>query len=209
MRATRRVSVCGRGARTPRGLAAGRSHIGHSAPQPSDRPAVDFDAPGRLNLHAIEELRVPRDADFHPCGPFAFINDLAVELGTWGVAATASAVIFGSTPPKTPGIAAAPRGYRTSRPGPLAWAHRCPSRERPKRPLGPGPSELPRTCRGTPRASAVGMPHRRMPHLRDWAHQRRCRLPARARGAASRGQRADLPQPTSGRHRHRSSSESF
>jgi hypothetical protein len=25
--------------------------------------AVDFDAPGRLNMHAIRELGVPRDAD--------------------------------------------------------------------------------------------------------------------------------------------------
>ena len=91
-------------------LPAGRSHICYSAPQPSDRPAVDFDAPGRLNLHAIEELRVPRDADFYLCGPSAFMNDLAVELGTWGVAGNRiRSEIFGSTPPKTPGIAAAPR----------------------------------------------------------------------------------------------------
>jgi ferredoxin-NADP reductase len=34
-----------------------------------------------LDTHAIEELRVPRDADFYLCGPSAFMNDLAVELG--------------------------------------------------------------------------------------------------------------------------------
>ena len=71
---------------------------------------VDFDAPGRLDMHAIEELGVPRDADFYLCGPSAFMNDLAVELGTWGVAANRiHTEIFGSNPPRTPGIAAAPR----------------------------------------------------------------------------------------------------
>jgi ferredoxin len=72
--------------------------------------AVDFDAPGRLNVHAIEELGAPRDADFYLCGPSAFMNDLVVELGNWGVAANRiHTEIFGSTPPRTPGIAAAPR----------------------------------------------------------------------------------------------------
>ena len=72
--------------------------------------AVDFDAPGRLNIHAIDELGAPRDADFYLCGPSAFMYDLAVELGTWGVAASRiHTEIFGSSPPRTPGIAAAPR----------------------------------------------------------------------------------------------------
>ena len=86
------------------------SHIRYSAPRPGDRLAVDFDAAGRLNMHAIEELGVPRDADFYLCGPSAFMNDLAVELGNWGVAANRiHTEIFGASPPRTPGIAAAPR----------------------------------------------------------------------------------------------------
>jgi ferredoxin-NADP reductase/MOSC domain-containing protein YiiM len=91
-------------------LPRGRSHIRYSSPRPGDRLAVDFDAPGRLNMQAIEELGVPRDADFYLCGPSAFMNDLAVELGNWGVAASRiHTEIFGSNPPRTPGIAAAPR----------------------------------------------------------------------------------------------------
>jgi ferredoxin-NADP reductase/MOSC domain-containing protein YiiM len=91
-------------------LPHGHSHIRYSSPRPGDRLAVDFDAPGRLNMHAIEELGAPRDADFYLCGPSAFMNDLAVELGIWGVAANRiHTEIFGSTPPRTPGIAAAPR----------------------------------------------------------------------------------------------------
>jgi ferredoxin-NADP reductase len=91
-------------------LPRSHSHIRYSSPSPGDRLAVDFDAPGRLDMHAIEELGVPRDADFYLCGPTAFINDLAVELGTWGVAANRiHTEIFGSTPARTPGITAAPR----------------------------------------------------------------------------------------------------
>ena len=91
-------------------LPSGHSHICYSSPGPGDRPAVDFDAPGRLDIHAIKELGVSRDADFYLCGPSAFMNDLAVELGTWGVAANRiHTEIFGSSPPRTPGIAAAPR----------------------------------------------------------------------------------------------------
>ncbi len=91
-------------------LPGGHSHICYSSPGPGDRPAVDFDAPGRLDIHAIKELGVSRDADFYLCGPSAFMNDLAVELGTWGVAANRiHTEIFGSSPPRTPGIAAAPR----------------------------------------------------------------------------------------------------
>jgi ferredoxin-NADP reductase/MOSC domain-containing protein YiiM len=91
-------------------LPRSHSHIRYSSPRPGDRLAVDFDAPGRLDMHAIEELGAPRDADFYLCGPSAFMNDLAVELGNWGVAANRiHTEIFGSSPPRTPGIAAAPR----------------------------------------------------------------------------------------------------
>ena len=91
-------------------LARSHSYIRYSAPRPGDRLAVDFDAPGRLDVHAIEELGAPRDADFYLCGPSAFMNDLAAELGNWGAAANRiHTEIFGSNSPKTPGIAAAPR----------------------------------------------------------------------------------------------------
>jgi MOSC domain-containing protein YiiM/ferredoxin-NADP reductase len=91
-------------------LPRSHSHIRYSSPRPEDRLAADFDAPGRLNIQAIEELGVPRDADFYLCGPSAFMNDLTVELGKWGVAANRiHTEIFGSSPARTPGIAAAPR----------------------------------------------------------------------------------------------------
>ena len=89
------------------GLPHSHSHIRYSAPRPADRLAVDFDAPGRLDMHAIEGLGVPHDADFYLCGPSAFMNGLARELGNWGVAAShIHTEIFGSAPSRTPGIAA-------------------------------------------------------------------------------------------------------
>jgi ferredoxin-NADP reductase len=109
--------------------------------------AVDFDAPGRLNMHAIRELGVPRDADFYLCGPLARMNDLAVELGTWGVAANRiHTEIFGSSPSRTPASRRHLAGHRTSRQGLPAWDHWCPLHGAAKCPLGPGLPEPPRTC---------------------------------------------------------------
>lgn len=91
-----------------RALPHGHSHIRYSAPGPEDRPGVDFDAPGRVDVHAIEELGVPREGDFYLCGPPAFMNDLSLGLAGWGVAADRiHTEIFGPGPSITPGIAAA------------------------------------------------------------------------------------------------------
>jgi len=128
-------------------LPRSHSHIRYSSPRPGDRLAVDFDAPGRLDMHAIEELGVPRDADFYLCGPSAFMNDLAVELGTWGVAANRihtdfrlkSAEDTGHRGGTSPATAPAGRVCRRGTIGVLCT-------ERPKRPLGPGLPEPPRTC---------------------------------------------------------------
>ena len=93
-----------------RALPRGRSHILYSAPNPADRPGVDFNARSRLNMQVLRELAVPRDADFYICGPQSFMNDLTAGLADWGV--TPSRIhteIFGAGPSVTPGIAAAPR----------------------------------------------------------------------------------------------------
>ena len=91
-------------------LPRSRAHICYSAPGPADRPTVDFDIPGRLDLRVLQELRVPRDAEFYLCGPTGFMSDLAVALAAWGVARDRlHTENFGSAPPKTPGVVAAPR----------------------------------------------------------------------------------------------------
>src|SRR5271170_1841731 len=91
-------------------LPRGHSHIRYSSPGPADRPAVDFDAAGRLSVGALQDLNLPRDADFYLCGPPAFMSDLTADLAAWGVATDRiHTEMFGSGPSKTPGIVAAPR----------------------------------------------------------------------------------------------------
>jgi ferredoxin-NADP reductase/MOSC domain-containing protein YiiM len=91
-------------------LPRSHSHICYSLPGAADRPAVDFDAPGRLGRPVLQGLGVPRDADFYLCGPTAFMSDLSADLATWGVAADRiHTEIFGAGPSKTPGVAATAR----------------------------------------------------------------------------------------------------
>jgi MOSC domain-containing protein YiiM/ferredoxin-NADP reductase len=88
----------------------GHSHIRYSSPGPEDRPGVDFDASGRLEVAALRALDVPRDADFFICGPPAFMRDLTAGLAAWGVASRRiHTELFGAGPSITPGIAASPR----------------------------------------------------------------------------------------------------
>jgi ferredoxin-NADP reductase len=88
-------------------LPHGHSHIRYSAPGPKDRPAVDFDAAGRLGVQVLQELGVPREADFYLCGPAAFMSSLTADLAGWGVSAERlHSENFGAGPALTPGVAA-------------------------------------------------------------------------------------------------------
>src|SRR5262249_6069228 len=89
----------------------------YSRPGPEDRLGFDFDATGRLGVPVLEELGVPRDAEFYVCGPAAFLHGLGAGLAAWGVAAThIHKEIFGPGESMTPGISARParphRGVR-------------------------------------------------------------------------------------------------
>jgi ferredoxin-NADP reductase/MOSC domain-containing protein YiiM len=91
-------------------LPRSHSHIRYSSPGPSDRLALDFDAPGRLDVRVLQELGVPREADFYLCGPPAFMSELTVGLSAWGVTPNrVHSEIFGSGPSMTPGVAAGAR----------------------------------------------------------------------------------------------------
>jgi ferredoxin-NADP reductase len=86
-----------------------RSRILYSRPGPEDRLGFDFDAAGRLGVPVLDELGVPRDADFYLCGPSAFLGDLSAGLAAWGVATDRiHKEIFGPGESLTPGISAEP-----------------------------------------------------------------------------------------------------
>ncbi len=85
-----------------------RSHVCYSRPGPQDRLGSDFDAPGHLDVATMEQLGVPREADFYLCGPPRFLTDLKVGLVAWGVSANrVHAEVFGPGEPITPGVAPA------------------------------------------------------------------------------------------------------
>jgi ferredoxin-NADP reductase len=67
-------------------LAHHHSYICYSSPDPEDRPNVDFDAAGHLDVPALRELNVPRNGDFYVCGPSTFMADLTAGLAALGVA---------------------------------------------------------------------------------------------------------------------------
>jgi ferredoxin-NADP reductase len=91
-------------------LARRHSYICYSSPTPQDRPNVDFDTVGHLNLEVLQKLNVPSDGDFYICGPATFMGDLTAGLPALGVAPDhIHTEVFGAKPAKTPGIAPSPR----------------------------------------------------------------------------------------------------
>jgi ferredoxin-NADP reductase len=97
-------------------LANGRRCIAYSKPEPGDRPGRDFDRAGRLSIAAIEQLAVPREADFYLCGPANFLSTLTAALQAWGVESRRiHSEIFGPGESVTPGITA-PRRATGARP---------------------------------------------------------------------------------------------
>jgi ferredoxin-NADP reductase/MOSC domain-containing protein YiiM len=87
-----------------------RSYVQYSQPDAADQMGVDYDAAGRLTATVLEKLGVPRDSDFYLCGPPAFLEDIKIGLGGWGVASgRVHTEIFGSGKSITPGMKEAPR----------------------------------------------------------------------------------------------------
>ena len=89
-------------------LPRSHSHICYTSPGLADRAEVYFDAHGRLNLRALQDLGAAPEADFYICGPTAFMGDRTADLAVWGVAARRiHTEVFGTGPSMTPGVAAA------------------------------------------------------------------------------------------------------
>jgi ferredoxin-NADP reductase len=91
-------------------MASAHGYVCFSSPRPEDRPGVDFDASGRLDMGVLRELKAPRDADFFICGPSAFMSDMTTGLAAGGVApGRIHTELFGSGPSITPGVVSSPR----------------------------------------------------------------------------------------------------
>jgi ferredoxin-NADP reductase/MOSC domain-containing protein YiiM/ferredoxin len=91
-------------------LAHRHSYICYSAPDAADRPNVDFDAAGHLDLDVLQKLNIPRDAEFYICGPQTFMDGLTSGLTALGVARDRIYTeVFNARPASTPGIAPVPR----------------------------------------------------------------------------------------------------
>ena len=67
-------------------LPKSHSLIAYSKPDSSDQLGRDFHAVGHLSLSSLEQLSVPKTADFYLCGPDAFLKDLTSALKEWDVA---------------------------------------------------------------------------------------------------------------------------
>ena len=86
-------------------LPRGRASIRYSQPRPEDQVGADFDAPGRVSSVALQEMGVPREANFYLCGPNAFLRDLTAGLSAWGVSGSnIHTEIFGPGESITPGV---------------------------------------------------------------------------------------------------------
>lgn len=86
------------------------THIRYSAPFPDDRPGVDYDEEGHLDLEALRSFGLPVDSDVYLCGPSKFMSDVTEGLTGLGVGRHhIHAEMFGSGSSITPGIAATPR----------------------------------------------------------------------------------------------------
>ena len=67
-------------------LTHGRSYVCYSRPDSRDRMGEDFDAAGHLSRSVLNEVGVPREADFYLCGPTRFMADMKEALAAVGVA---------------------------------------------------------------------------------------------------------------------------
>ena len=105
-------------------LTRSRAYIAYSRPEADDRPGGNYDAPGHLSATVMEQLGVPRHADFYLCGPSSLLTDITAGLKDWGIAASqVHTETFGPEQAVRPGIAGATDGP----------AHP------PRGPVGPGP----------------------------------------------------------------------
>ena len=89
-------------------LPQSHSFIAYSKPEDGDEPGKDYDVSGHLSLASLQQLQVPKEADFYLCGPTTFLRDFTADLKSWGVPGSCiHSEVFGAESSKTPGIVSA------------------------------------------------------------------------------------------------------
>jgi ferredoxin-NADP reductase/MOSC domain-containing protein YiiM len=90
-------------------LSASHRCVVYSRPAPGDVLGPHFDRPGHLSPQLLQEIGVPRDADFYLCGPPGFLDDFQKGLMAWGISRfRIHAELFGPASALTPGISSVP-----------------------------------------------------------------------------------------------------
>jgi ferredoxin len=54
--------------------------------RPTNTDTADYDFTGRLDMSALEQARVPKDADYYLCGPDGFMRAMGAALAARGIA---------------------------------------------------------------------------------------------------------------------------
>ena len=89
-------------------LRTGKSFTAYSQPSADDQLGDQYDGARRVDFPLLQQLGVPRDADFYLCGPTGFVDGLTSALTLWGVAPPKiHTEAFGPAAPLTPGVVGA------------------------------------------------------------------------------------------------------
>ncbi len=89
-------------------LEDGHRLVAYSAAAAADTPDARHDVSGRLDLTALEQADVPKDADYYVCGPDGFMRAMGAALTARGVQPHRIATeVFGAVPSTGSGIVTA------------------------------------------------------------------------------------------------------
>ena len=95
-------------------LPSGRAYVVYSKPASNDRPGLDFDAAGHIDVALLEKLGVSRNAEFYLCGPSSFLKSMQEGLQNWEVPVEHIRMeIFGAREAITPGMERTDRAPQT------------------------------------------------------------------------------------------------
>jgi ferredoxin-NADP reductase len=67
------------------GLENVHSCVVYTRPEVNQRPGIDYDIRGRLDVEILRKQGAPLDADFYLCGPSGFMESIGAGLQNWGV----------------------------------------------------------------------------------------------------------------------------